>query len=67
MNRRAEGLPQIAAFYSNSAQTFRDPEYPVLEDQSTRYPSQIVGLSVNMPIWTSFGGRQRRKRPNWPC
>ena len=59
MNRRAEGLPQIAAFYSNSAQTFRDPEYPVLEDQSTWYPSQIVGLSVNMPIWTSFGGRQR--------
>ena len=59
MNRRAEGLPQIAAFYSNSAQTFRDPDYPVLEDQSTWYPSQIVGLSVNMPIWTSFGGRQR--------
>ena len=59
MTRRAEGLPQIAAFYSNSAQTFRDPEYPVLEDQSTWYPSQIVGLSVNMPIWTSFGGRQR--------
>ena len=59
MNRRAEGLPQVSAFYSNSAQTFRDPEFPVLEDQSNWYPSQIVGLSVNMPIWTSFGGRQR--------
>ena len=59
MNRRAEGLPQVAAFYSNSAQTFRDPEFPVLADQASWYPSQIVGVSVNMPIWTSFGGRQR--------
>jgi outer membrane protein TolC len=58
-NRRAEGLPQIAAFYSNSTQAFRDPEFPVLADQGNWYPSQIVGLSVNMPIWTSFGGRQR--------
>ena len=59
LNRRAEGLPQVAAFYSNSSQTFRDPNFPVLEDQANWYPSQIVGLSVNMPIWTSFGGRQR--------
>ena len=59
MNRRAEGLPQVAAFYSNSAQTFRDPEFPVLADEASWYPSQIVGVSVNMPIWTSFGGRQR--------
>ena len=59
LNRRAEGLPQVAAFYSNSAQTFRDAEFPVLADQANWYPSQIVGLSVNMPIWTSFGGRQR--------
>jgi outer membrane protein TolC len=58
-NRRAEGLPQIAAFYSNSTQAFRDPEFPVLADQGNWYPSQIVGLSVNMPVWTSFGGRQR--------
>ena len=59
LNRRAEGLPQVAAFYSNSAQTFRDPDFPVLADQASWYPSQIVGLSVNMPVWTSFGGRQR--------
>ena len=59
LNRRAEALPQVAAFYSNSSQTFRDPDFPVLEDQANWYPSQIVGLSVNMPIWTSFGGRQR--------
>ena len=59
LNRRAEGLPQVAAFYSNSAQTFRDPEFPVLADQASWYPSQIVGVSVNMPVWTSFGGRQR--------
>jgi outer membrane protein len=58
-NRRAEGLPQVAAFYANSAQAFRDPEFPVLADQNKWYPSQIVGLSVNMPIWTSFGGKQR--------
>ena len=58
-NRRAEGLPQVAAFYSNSTQAFRDPEFPVLADQNNWYPSQIVGLSVNMPIWTSFGGKQR--------
>ena len=58
-NRRAEGLPQVAAFYSNSAQAFRDQEFPVLADQNNWYPSQIVGLSVNMPIWTSFGGKQR--------
>jgi len=58
-NRRAEGLPQIAAFYSNSTQAFRDPEFPVLADQGNWYPSQVVGLSVNMPVWTSFGGRQR--------
>jgi len=58
-NRRAEGLPQVAAFYSNSTQAFRDPDFPVLADQNNWYPSQIVGLSVNMPIWTSFGGKQR--------
>ena len=58
-NRRAEGLPQVAAFYSNSTQAFRDPEFSVLADQNNWYPSQIVGLSVNMPIWTSFGGKQR--------
>ena len=59
LNRRAEGLPQVAAFYSNSAQAFRDPDFPALEEGGKWYPSQIVGLSVNMPIWTSFGGRQR--------
>jgi outer membrane protein TolC len=58
-NRRAEGLPQVAAFYSNSTQAFRDPDFPVLADQNNWYPSQIVGLSLNMPIWTSFGGKQR--------
>ena len=59
MNRRAEGLPQLAAFYSNNSQTFRDPDIPELGEEGTWYPSQIVGLSINMPIWTSFGGRQR--------
>jgi len=58
-NRRAEGLPQVAAFYSNSAQAFRDPKYPVLAEEKEWYPAQLVGLSVNMPIWTSFGGKQR--------
>jgi len=58
-NRRAEGLPQVAAFYSNSTQAFRDPDFPVLADQSRWYPAQIVGLSINMPVWTSFGGKQR--------
>lgn len=58
-NRRAEGLPQIAAFYSNSAQTFRDPDFPSLAENNEWYPAQLVGLSVNMPIWTSFGGKQR--------
>ena len=58
-NRQAEGLPQIAAFYSNSTQSFRDPDFPVLANENNWYPSQLVGLSVNMPIWTSFGGKQR--------
>lgn len=58
-NRRAEGLPQIAGFYSTSQQAFRDPDFPVLEDQNNWYPNQIVGLSMSMPVWTSFGGRQR--------
>jgi outer membrane protein TolC len=58
-NRRAEGLPQVAAFYSNSTQAFRDPDFPVLANENNWYPSQLVGLSVNMPIWTSFGGKQR--------
>ena len=59
MNKRAEGLPQVAAFFSTSAQTFRDPDFDVLEEQAKWYPNQLVGLSINMPIWTSFGGRQR--------
>ena len=58
-NLRAEGLPQIAGFYSTSQQAFRDPDFPVLEDQNNWYPNQIVGLSMSMPVWTSFGGRQR--------
>ena len=59
LNRRAEGLPQLAAFYSNSSQTFRDPGILELQEEGKWYPSQIVGLSINMPIWTSLGGRQR--------
>ena len=47
------------AFFSTSAQTFRDPDFDVLEEQANWYPNQLVGLSINMPIWTSFGGRQR--------
>ena len=58
-NRRAEGLPQVAAFYTNSAQTFRDPDFPALAEQNKWYPAQIVGLSMSMPIWTSGGGKQR--------
>jgi len=59
MNKRAEGLPQVAAFFSSNAQAFRDPELPILKEQAKWYPNQLVGLSINMPIWTSFGGRQR--------
>ena len=59
MNKRAEGLPQVAAFFSSNAQAFRDPELPILKEEAEWYPNQLVGLSINMPIWTSFGGRQR--------
>ena len=61
-NKRAEGLPQVAAFYNSSSQAFRDPEFPVLAEQNNWYPNQILGLSLSMPIWTSFGGRQRVKK-----
>ncbi len=57
-NRRAEGLPQIAAFY-NFQQNAQRSAWDFFDPDGAWYDVQLWGVNFSMPLWTSFGGKQR--------
>lgn len=56
-NEKAAGLPSIGAFYTNQRNAQRDA-FDFFGDGSW-YPIQLVGVQMNIPIWSSFAGKER--------
>lgn len=56
-NEKAAGLPSIGAFYTNQRNAQRDA-FDFLGDGAW-YPIQLVGVQMNIPIWSSFAGKER--------
>lgn len=57
-NEKAKGLPSIGGFYNYQQNAQRD-DFSFLDFDKTWYPVQIWGVSLNVPIWTSFQGKHR--------
>lgn len=57
-NKRAEGLPNIAAFYTFQKNAQRS-EFDLFQADRSWYNVQLAGVNFSMPLWTSFGGQQR--------
>ena len=57
-NKRAEGLPTIAAFYTFQKNAQR-PEFNLFQGDQSWYDVQLAGVNFSMPLWTSLGGQQR--------
>lgn len=56
-NEKAAGLPSIGAFYTNQRNAQRDA-FDFFGDGNW-YPIQLVGVQMNIPIWSSFAGKER--------
>ena len=56
-NEKAAGLPSIGAFYTNQRNAQRDA-FDFFGEGSW-YPIQLVGVQMNVPIWSSFAGKER--------
>jgi len=56
-NQKAQGWPQIAAFYTNQGNAQRDA-FNFFDSDEKWYPVQLWGVNFSMPLWTSFGGPQ---------
>lgn len=56
-NEKAAGLPSIGAFYTNQRNAQRDA-FDFFGDGNW-YPIQLVGVQMNIPIWSSFGGKEK--------
>jgi outer membrane protein TolC len=56
-NQKAQGWPQIAAFYTNQGNAQRDA-FNFFDSDEKWYPVQLWGVNFSMPLWTSFGGHQ---------
>lgn len=56
-NEKAAGLPSVGAFYTNQRNAQRDA-FDFLGDGSW-YPIQLVGVQMNIPLWSSFAGKER--------
>lgn len=56
-NEKAAGLPSISAFYTNQRNAQRDA-FDFFGEGSW-YPIQLVGVQMNIPIWSSFGGKEK--------
>jgi outer membrane protein TolC len=57
-NQQAAGLPQIAAFY-NFQQNAQRSAWDFFDPDGAWYDVQLWGVNFSMPLWTSFGGKQR--------
>jgi len=56
-NEKAAGMPSIGAFYTNQRNAQRDA-FDFFRSGSW-YPIQLVGVQMNIPIWSSFGGKEK--------
>ena len=56
-NEKAAGLPSVSAFYTNQRNAQRNA-FDFFGDGSW-YPIQLVGVQMNIPIWSSFGGKEK--------
>ncbi len=57
-NEKARALPSIGAFYSYSKNAQRD-EFNFFDGNEKWYPTQLWGVQLKMPIFTSLQGHQR--------
>ena len=55
-NKRAEGLPQVAAFYNSSSQAFRDPEFPCFGRTKQLVPQPNLGTVLEHAHLDKFWG-----------
>lgn len=56
-NEKAAGMPSIGAFYTNQRNAQREA-FDFFRAGSW-YPIQLVGVQMNIPIWSSFGGKEK--------
>jgi outer membrane protein TolC len=56
-NEKAAGLPSVGAFYTNQRNAQRDAFD--FFGEGNWYPIQLVGVQMNIPIWSSFAGKER--------
>ena len=56
-NEKAAGMPSIGAFYTNQRNAQR--EAFDFFGSGSWYPIQLVGVQMNIPIWSSFGGKEK--------
>jgi outer membrane protein len=56
-NEKAAGMPSIGAFYTNQRNAQREA-FDFFKAGSW-YPIQLVGVQMNIPIWSSFGGKEK--------
>ena len=56
-NEKAAGMPSIGAFYTNQRNAQREA-FDFFRSGSW-YPIQLVGVQMNIPIWSSFGGKEK--------
>ena len=56
-NEKAAGMPSIGAFYTNQRNAQRDAFD--FFGEGNWYPIQLVGVQMNIPIWSSFGGKEK--------
>jgi outer membrane protein TolC len=56
-NEKAAGLPSIGAFYTNQRNAQREA-FDFLKGGNW-YPIQVVGVQMSIPIWSSFGGKEK--------
>ena len=56
-NEKAAGMPSIGAFYTNQ----RNAQIDAFDffGSGNWYPIQLVGVQMNIPIWSSFGVKKK--------
>ena len=56
-NEKAAGMPSIGAFYTNQRNAQRDAFD--FFGSGNWYPIQLLGVQMNITIWSSFGGKEK--------
>ncbi len=58
---RSKALPRITGFINYGTQAF-DNEFVFFKNSTQWYPQSVAGVSINWPIFTSFGRKARTDR-----